>query len=685
MGLTAGQLANLKTADQRFQAHIVVFDEYVPTVTPPAFADLGTLLTPKPIPRCTPRYSVVDFSETQHLYGRDSYNRGISYVGDANISFALQGGDAGSLVDNGDGTADFTAPANGAGTSRINFTVTNPNGSKIGRAFVQYPKTTNDEIVAEVASFGASIDKHGWEMTVRARGDVSTFTIGKLILLHVEDTWDGTTSTFGGYKYPEGQIVGYISAADYFEDGSGETWLGLAVSSPWDYILAQIKVGETLWGSLPESGKFYLPDFAPVDAIYHFVNEIVDWTIFHDAVLFLDKNQVEGFIIDQSDLATIIDDVMSRTLCISYVDRYSALYCVPDPDVRAGEFWGTPAPTFDSGGAGALTEEFVMDYTLPTLPTQRVKKLVLEAYDVTQLGLWAQSEITGGIGDIKTIRGLLCDDPLRLASWAALKRAQMNREWELNVNLPLNHVMDLVNFADVNFTSPGQANGLTASGQTWVHSMAYRPDSKGEWQGGWRLLKNTSGDIDGSSGWSGGGGIAGIPKKPYTGSVLISGDGGGWAEKDGGVTSFCHLFEFSGGTDGGWSDLTRFITNPGGPRSIYASNEGWRSTAIGGAASTTTAERLYPERYFASRIITGMKLWVTNEIANHNLLITDIDNTILTGVDPLPSGNTVVSWAAAFESSLSYISVRWNGQSGAGQPEIFWRSAQICGSGSDPF
>lgn len=526
MGLTSQQLDHLRNADQRFSAHIAVFDEFVPTVTAPTMDDDGTLLAPKPIPRCTPRYAMAAVGETIPLYGRDAYNRGISYVGDANVSFANTGG-AGSLVDNGDGTADWTAPGSGSGVNEIRMTATNVNGSKVASIFIQFPETTYDEIVAEIATVSASVGKHGWKMTFRAKGDVSALTIGKCILLHVSDTWGTTSTTFGGYKYAEGQMVGYISDTQYFEGQGGETWLGVEVSSPWDWLLARTKVGETYWGKTLGGGRFYLSDFAPVDAIWQFVNEITDFTSRHDAILWLDQNTIDDFVIDESDLATIIADVMARTVSVAYIDRYGALYCVPDPDVRADEFWGSPTSTF--AGAESLNEEVVSDYKINIRPEQRVKKLTLEAVDNSKLGIWAINEMATGVGDVRTIKGLICDTPGNLSNWAGDVRAQMNRPWDVDVGLYLNHVVDIANFVDVVFTAPQQTNGHTASGQTWVEAINYRPDvGGGGWNGGWKLLKRTEGDSNGSSTFGGSGVGAANASAPATNPGFGDGEGGGW-------------------------------------------------------------------------------------------------------------------------------------------------------------
>ena len=117
MTLTAQQLTYLRTADQRFTAHIGIFPAYTPAITVPD-PGAGTLLTPKPVVRCSPRYSLVANGGAIILNGQNTYERG---GGGITPSFALHSGSDGSLVDNSDGTATYTAPGSGSGIATIDI------------------------------------------------------------------------------------------------------------------------------------------------------------------------------------------------------------------------------------------------------------------------------------------------------------------------------------------------------------------------------------------------------------------------------------------------------------------------------------------------------------------------------------------------------------------------------------
>ena len=522
MALTAQQLTYLKTSDQRFTAHVQLFNAYTPDITP-AVAGMGVHLTPLPIPMCTPRYSTVANSGSITLYCKDSYNRGGGYVGDANVTIALHAGSSGSIVDNGDGTASYTAPAGGSGIAQIDITVTNTHGSKVGYAFVAYPKTSYDDVVSEVAAISGSINQKGWNVLLKIRGNASGFALLKTILIHVEDTWAGTQSTFGGYQYSEGVFVGTITDLTYFEDYTGETWLGVEASSPW-WHLKRLKVGETYWGRVNATNRYWINNFAPVDAVWHFVNNLTNYTQYFNAVMWSDMNSVDDLIVSESDVGTIVEDLMARTLGITYCDRYGSLFCVPDPDVRADEYWGTPSSLF------VMNENYVQSKQINYRPFT-TRKLVLAAIDHSLLGIWGASEQNTDDGDIKKDGTLICDNSVTLAQWAVQKHAQLNRPWDVSVSLPLNHVVDINNFVDVVFTSNTQISALTASGQAYIDQISYRPSiENGSWAGNWHMLARTEGYTAGYSSWGGTGQYQPATAHPYTGDPFGS---GGWESATG--------------------------------------------------------------------------------------------------------------------------------------------------------
>jgi len=587
MALTAQQMDYLRTADQRFRAKVAVFDAFTLTATNPEVDDAGEQLAPLPLPRMSSRYSVVANSGEITLDATESRNRDGSYVGDGNVSWALTGD--GSLNDNSNGTATYTAPASGIGTATITLTVANGNGSKDSYGFVQYPDTAFDDEVAEIATISGGLEQHGWKMTMRVLGSAAAFTLGKGILLHVEDTWGPTTSTFGGHRYAEGVFFGYIADVKGFEDGAGDYWTGIELRSPW-WLLERVRVGETWWSLEAQSGAYYLSDFAPADAVWHFLNDITDWSAYHDTTIWTDGNVVDDFIIHASDLATIVLDVLGRSLGKAFCDRYGNLFCIPDPDVRADEYWGTPAPVFSSedSGGGPLSETLVTNRTIHYLPYQ-VRRLTLEAYDQSRMGIFAISENATAPGTDASEAGLLCDDASRLASWAVQKRAQMNREWKVDVSLPLNHTVDICSFVDVCFTAGRQVNPLTASGRTWVSQITYRPDiSRGSWVGTWQLLKQTEGqgeaETGAASGWGGSGN--------YVGNAYYSGDNGlgdGWESPAGGDESWCVLFDFAS-SDCGFVSTEVPTAFTGiyqlGAQATYVAGTGWAGVSQGIAPAT---------------------------------------------------------------------------------------------------
>lgn len=682
MALSPTQLGYLRSSLQNFRCSVGLFADYAPTVTTPDFvADgVGMPLAPLPIPMISPRKSLVASGGAITLYATDSYNRGGTYVGNGNIAWALDSG-GGSLVDNGNGTATYTAPG-GSGTAQISMTATNANGDKTAYAFVQFPKTTYDTIVAEVASMVGSLQSAGWQALVRVRGDASGFTIGKGLLIHVEDTWDGTSNTFGGYRYPEGLLFGYISQTQYFQDWQGETWLGLEVSSPM-WWLNRIKVGETWWGSLPSSNKFTLSGgFAPVDAIWHYVNEITNFSEYHNCTLFYDKNYIDDFAIDQSDLATIFIDCMARTKCVAFCDRYGSLMCIPDPDVRASEWWGTPDPWYTDTGAMAYAD--VMDMEITYNPYQ-VRKLTLEALDASKIGLYAISENSALMGDIvQSPDGrLICNDAQALAGWAVQTRAQMNRKWSIGVTVPLNHIPDICNFVDVNFVSQQQANAPTASGRTWMDNITYRPDvAQGAWAGRWNLLKRTTDDTDGVSSW----GQTGFGLQAYGGD---QGPGTGWSAQTASATGWCHIFDFVNSGANSWlimSATAQFGSGSAGGQLV--NGKGFSAKTVFDVPQGVSAGYVYIYRAFQPRFISAITVYYSGGTPSSNS-----DNVGVITFDAhqnvwRPIGTGFSATGVHVNASGGRIDIflnNTNGGTNLPSAGSIIASAKVCGFGTDPF
>lgn len=669
MALSAQQLLYLKTADQRFRAHVQVFPAWNPVVTPPVVSSTsGTKLAPKPMVVFGPRYSTVNNSASIDIYVGDSYLRGGGAASTKNWSV-----DVGSLSAATGDTVTFTAPAIGSGVATITVTCANAAGTTTSYAYVAYPKTTYDETVAEIAAIQGSLTQHGWKATLRLRGASADFTIGKRVLIHIEDTWDTTTSTFGGYKYPEGVLVGYITETEYFEDWTGEQWLGIEVQSPW-WILGRVKVGELWWGTQAEGGKLYLTGFTPVDAIWKLVQDVTDFAKQHNVTLWFDTNTIDDFITEESDLATLFDDIMTRTLSITYCDRYGSLFCVPDPDVRADEYWGTPASTY------TLTSDYVMSYAIKTQPYQ-VRKLILAAFQSSKIGIFAISENPTAQGDINTMRGLLCDSNLALVNWAVGKRGQLNRSWWIEATHPLNHILDLNNFVDAVFTAPSQSGAPTASGQCYADSISYRPDGNGGWQGNIRYLKRTEGEGEAESGAVSGWGGTGSywpGRSGYSGSGYYGSGGGGWINPPVGPTSWCYVFDFVNSGGGGWGTLGTYTV---GGVAVHTPGTGWINAGASGTGFTGRAFDL--TRNFPSRVITQVDVWLANPDVGIGSVVYYLGNVGDAGLYTVngslgtakytwtgvaTSNGLIVDQQAPFAVSASHI-----------------LSARIYGSGTSPF
>jgi hypothetical protein len=699
MPLTAGDLNNLRAANSRFRAHLALFPAYVPALDlskAVAGSTTGTLLTPRAIPMASPRYSTVANSGTVDITVNNSYIR----TGSAATidSVALDAGSSGTLSSLGGNVYRYTAPANGNGVAQINITVSGGAGAaKTGYAFVHYSRTQYDDCVGEIATISASLANHGWKMTMRVYGDASDFDLYKTVVLAVRDEWATTSttyteSTFGGYQWPEGVFCGVITDLQYMEDGEGKTALAVEVSPTW-WWLEKTKVGETWFGYTAAGGRFRLGGFAPVDAVWHFLNEIINWTQYFNTTLWYDVNIVDNLTIEESDLGTITEDVIGRTLGISYSDRYGSLFAIPDPDVRADEWWGTPASTY------TLTPTEVMSYTINPTPGD-VRKLTLEAIDASQLGIWAVSENASAVtGSNEKLPGrVICDSPVTLASWAVQKRAQMNRPWTLEVEQPLNHVMDLCNFADCIFTAPSQSGAPTASAQHWVSNITYRPDlRRGTWEGRTVYLPRTDGlgeaETGAVSGW-GGSGQNWTGGLWYTGSALMGSGSGGWTTPPQGPNAWCFLFDFVNSGSGGFFATAPGELPPGTPvdnLGAYAAGYGWSSVRVVNLATPTqTGAGVYIVREFPSRVITQIQSWFTENTptagANKDMRIVDQNDAVLAAsTDDNLLGDSSLRWTGTITAQSFKLYQFTDRTPEPGDETNRIASARVYGKGVNPF
>jgi len=688
MAFSLTQIGYLKNADQRFAAHVALFPAYSPVITTPSPGN-GTALNLKPMPLVSPRYSVVANGGAITLYATDSYNRGGVYVGHANVAWVNTGG-AGSLVDNGDGTATYTAPADGADTNLITMTATNANGDKAAKVYVAYPKTTYDALVSEVASISGGLSQRGWSVLFRVHGDTSDFAIGKIVLLHIEDTWGTTTSTFGGYKYSENVFTGYITQMQYYEDASGLRWLGVEAKSSWSK-LENIQLSETMWGKTSRVGRYYRNDFVPVDALWYLLSETTDFCSRHNCTLFYDTNSIDDLIIgrgtdSQVSFADIVADIMARGLAIAYTDRYSSLMCIPDPDVRSAEWWGTPSPEYD--GSNPLTEQLCMRYNITQLEVPVVRRLALVAFDSYRLGMWAACQASAGTpGREEKIQGLLCDDTLKLVSWCSEKRAQMNKPWSITVDLPLNHTVDICTPLVAIMTAPSLAGAPTASGLCWVDNVSYRPSMDGAWNGQWGLVKNSQSDTgqnDEVSGWGG------------SGQWGVDGTGGGIAPsgwltaipQD--STTWLHMFNFNE-NNGAFSALTANYSDsaPSTPGQ-WVSGFGWSSLETWASSDGRIQPLIAIWRRFPSRVVTGFELWGSSSgiaffqsIGIHSTSAAAPSSFIVAVVG---SGEHSVATAGVWSACTGLHLTHYINNLGAtGDCASKLSSARLGGYGADPF
>jgi hypothetical protein len=244
-----------------------------------------------------------------------------------------------------------------------------------------------------------------------------------------------------------------------------------------------------------------------------------------------------------------------------------------------------------------------MRYSVNTIDSPITRRLALIAFDSFKLGIWAACQASAGTqGNEEKIQGLLCDDTLKLVSWCSEKRAQMNKPWDITVDLPLNHTMDICTPLVAIFTAPSQAGTPTASGMCWIDSISYRPTWDGGWQGNWHIVKNSQGDT-GQNGEVSGWGGSGQWGKNGSGIGIAP---GGWSAPPQPAQTWTHLFDFTQ-TNGKFTAQS-WLYSAGETAGTWVSGYGWSSNVVT-IAGNTFYRYTHPFQTMPSRTVTGIKFW----------------------------------------------------------------------------
>lgn len=496
MALTSQQEDKLRTIPQRADVRFGVFPQFHIETSAPA----GGQMSFKAMVRISPRYSMVWAGDSIDLYGGDSYKRGGSAV--STYAWTVEEG-SGITLDNA-ATATVTVNTTTATTAKIKLTVdAGLSTEQYSYAYVKvYASGTRGyDGKVQITSFRASSEQGGTEMELLCHDGAAAITANAGILIWVQDYWNEVEDTFGGYKYPEGVFFGYVVGETIKEDHK-EQALRFQVASP-TAILKNTEIQYTSFylegePDLPQ-GVYYHPGagpdtLRPVDCLWIILQDLTNFPLYHGVVLWYDENEIRNLQIDRSDLWTIIVDVMERTFGIAFCDRYGELKCVPHQVVRADEWWGTPSPIME------FDNEMILEIEVEGLQEQPIQKVTLQALssalpaDIDDFEeIIATAETVSDSGRGLYVKGLICNSTTTLQSWADdVLDWKENKYWKVRLTTPLNHVLDIHEPCDIDYT-PVRSGTPLATHHWGVESLEFRIDvGTGRWTTRYELYQTAA-------------------------------------------------------------------------------------------------------------------------------------------------------------------------------------------------
>lgn len=499
--LTAPQLARLDSAHQRVDCQFVVLPVWYPqgilTVS-------GGDITWYDMVNIYPRYAWVANSGSITLDGTDSQEHDRTAA--TGHVFTKAAGD-GTLTDNEDGTASYEAPASGSGYATIKLVTAGNTFNNYG--YVAYG--TAEMNVGAVTGFHADIQSGGWEMTVRAYGDCDDFDRNAAVLLVVNDYWNGSEDTFGGYKWSDGVFYGYVSDPRRVHEDSMHTYMEFTLISP-EKMMRRATLMELVFATSGAGDDL-------IDASLKVLDPM--WWVFqahfnqrHNCWLFSDSTTVTNLKLSRGPMWDVLEDVAKRSFCAMYATKLGDIHVIPDADVRWQldyESGGVEGPPEYSSILTLTTDYFeaidVEHYADPNpggngeeLPDPPVQQVVLTGIKSDLSEIWARYPGNGSrtsAGSLEKLSGLICEDAPTLETWAARYFHKLCGTVQADVSLFLFHHLDLYSAVSLTFT-PNAAR-VTNTGialdqiSCYVASMDFDIDpGLGRWRGSVHLSERAN-------------------------------------------------------------------------------------------------------------------------------------------------------------------------------------------------
>lgn len=470
MALTAQQVAYVKTKLQQFTMQVVQFPIPTFTFSQPA----PGAITWKPMPLLSPRYAFTTGAAVT-ISGTDSVIRPTTAVD--TVAFVKQSGD-GVVTDNADKTCTVTfAGVADGNTTVVRGTATHSGQTGVGFAYIH--KNSEGQLnayVSEMNSISGSLDGSEWQGEIIYQG-FWTATEDVPILCHVAHTWDGTTSTFGGYKRDANTFLLFVTGYERIKTSAGE-FTRLKVATP-GYLLDMMPLKEMKFRSTAGAGYYSTASLTMSDVVYYILRECTNFyqylncSVWNQSASTIPNFNVRG---DSTVWAAVKEASVDYNFGICYFNRWSNLNIKPSPRARYTEWVAIVGPVYASGNPLTVThclERMIKYYRTVGSPVQ-----VLSLQGISPTLAVLESRATSGtIGKPVEITGLVVKDQTELDDWRTEYLLHLNRDYDLEVMLGMGHELNPGDLFYYNELAPGgQADAWFATDIDYRFNFA-----RGEW------------------------------------------------------------------------------------------------------------------------------------------------------------------------------------------------------------
>lgn len=327
----------------------------------------------------------------------------------------------------------------------------------------------------------------GWSGSVEVAGDSAVgLAKGKLLLIHIDTTYDGVEYTMGGYRRANNLCLLAVKDWTYVDGPDGHQVCRISLFSPAQLLNSYSLTQENDSGDRQEFLLFL--DASTLTTSFTRLAYVVDNTAMtpslasnyiawitpiskHFNVTIFEQSYVTSLLrLDAGGLYDQIASPLLSVLCIAMCDFAGSLLLIPHPAIRALDWWGTLEPLYPVTSP-LTTESCNREVTF--YPAYHESGRAWDGLVITGVNQYAEAIFAragtftpGSLINYDQSGYLLQGEPEE-ADWAQDYLDLMNRTWDVDVTMfcPGN-ALNVGSFAYLDL-DPEQA------GQPEVNGLAY--------------------------------------------------------------------------------------------------------------------------------------------------------------------------------------------------------------------